>query len=363
MISEPFSESARHSIVMAQEEAKRLGDQDIHTCHLLLGILAESNSAAARALQAFGVTLDAARAQAEKHSRGPGPAAEAGFSDRSKRIIESAFGEARMLNHNHISAEHLTLSLLKKNDGSAAAILTALGADRDAIRAGIIASIKVTEQATLDVRQEIATGRSIYLKSQLREDAVDGDALIQLQRWLDEAYEAKVAEPNAMALSTVDPEGQPSARVVLLRKLDADGLVFYTSYLSRKARAMQHNSRAALLFYWAELERQVRVEGTIEPVSDEQSDEYFASRPRGHQLGAWASEQSEIVESRELLDQRLHQFESRFEGQDVPRPHSWGGYILKPLRVEFWQGRPNRLHDRLLYTREAQQWQIVRLSP
>lgn len=360
---EPFSESARHSIVLAQEEARRLGDQNIHTNHLLLGILVESSSDGARALQAFGVTLDAVRAEAEKNARSPEPTVEFSFSERSKRTIEMAFSEARTLGHNYIGTEHLTLALLNRDEGSAAGILTALGADREAIRAQIMRNTEAVAQAAPDVGQRIAAGRTTYQKSELREGAIHSDALIQLQRWLDEAYQAKVVEPNAMALSTVDPEGQPSSRVVLLRKLDADGLVFYTSYLSRKARAIQHDSRASLLFYWAELERQARLEGTIERVSDEQSDAYFASRPRGHQLSAWASDQSEIVESRELLAQRLQQYKSRFEGEDVPRPHSWGGYVLKPLRVEFWQGRPDRLHDRLLYTREAQQWQIVRLSP
>ncbi|MBC5829669.1 MAG: pyridoxamine 5'-phosphate oxidase [Candidatus Eremiobacteraeota bacterium] len=359
---EPFTESARQSMVLAQEEAQRLGDRDIHTRHLLLGILMEAHSVAARALQASGVTLDAAREQADKDASSANAMVdEMRFTPRSKRTIELAFEQARLLNHNYVGAEHLTLALLKTINGSASGILTALHADRDAIRAEIIRNLDVAQ--TPGVAQEMMRGRKTYQKSELHESSVDSDAIIQMQRWLDEAYRSSLIEPNAMTLATVDSEGQPSARVVLLRALDAGGLVFYTSYLSSKAQALRHESRAALLLYWPELERQIRVEGSVEQVGDEQSDAYFASRPRGHQLSAWASEQSEIVDGRELLEQRLQEFASRFEGEDVPRPHSWGGYVLRPTRVEFWQGRPNRLHDRLLYTRQAQSWQIVRLSP
>jgi len=358
---EGFTEAARQSIVLAQDEAQRLGDRDIHTRHLLLGILAEATSVAARALKNSGVTLDAARAQADKNARSAVAEGEAIFTPRSKRIIELAFEQARVFNHNYVGAEHLTLVLLKKNEGSATEILTALHAKRDEIATEIIRNFDAAQ--TPAVAEEIVRGRKIYQKSELHETSVDPDAIIQVQRWLNDAYSAQVVEPNAMALSTVDADGQPSARIVLLRKLDADGPVFYTNYLSRKARALQHNASAGLLFYWAELERQIRIEGAVREVSEQQSDEYFTTRPRGHQLSAWASEQSDIVESRALLEERLEHYQSRFQSGEVPRPHSWGGFLLSPSKIEFWQGRPNRLHDRLLYTRQAQGWQIVRLSP
>ncbi len=360
----PFTEAARRSMVLAQEEAQRLGEQDIHTRHLLLGILVASNSVAASALQSFGVTLDAARARAqEEPSGGTAGREEMSFTGRAKRIIELAFEEARTLNHQYISVEHLTLALLRMADGSAADIFTALGADRDGIRSEILQNIETPLHGGLASATQMSSARVTYQKSELHESTVDDDAIVQLQRWLDEAYRANIPEPNAMVLSSVGPNGQPSSRVVLLRKVEAGGLVFYTGYRSRKAGELHGNSRAALLFYWPELERQIRIEGSAEQVSHEQSDEYFASRPRGHQLSAWASEQSEIIESRELLEGRLQDYQARFEGEPVPRPHSWGGYIVNPSRVEFWQGRPNRLHDRLLYTREARVWKIVRLSP
>jgi pyridoxamine 5'-phosphate oxidase len=204
--------------------------------------------------------------------------------------------------------------------------------------------------------------RKSYQRTELHEDHVCADPIEQLQRWLEEAIRADVPEPNAMCLSTCI-QGQPSSRMVLLRRLDASGLVFYTSYFSRKGRELDGNPRAALLFYWPQLERQVRVEGTVQRVGEDESDAYFASRPRGHQLGAWASEQSEPVENRELLDQRMHDYEARFEGEGVPRPHSWGGYTVSPQRVEFWQGRPNRMHDRLEFTRTNGAWSLRRLQP
>jgi pyridoxamine 5'-phosphate oxidase len=157
--------------------------------------------------------------------------------------------------------------------------------------------------------------------------------------------------------------GKPSARIVLLRGLDSTGLRFYTSYLSRKGRELAENPFAAATFYWPKLTRQVRVEGSVTPLSDEESDAYFDSRPRGHRLSAWASEQSEPIESHDLLQQRFTHFEERFEGDDVPRPHSWGGYLLVPSRFEFWTGRPNRMHERVQYTRTPQGWETTLLQP
>jgi pyridoxamine 5'-phosphate oxidase len=204
--------------------------------------------------------------------------------------------------------------------------------------------------------------RKNYERTALHEEQVCKDPLEQLRRWLDDAVHADVAEPNAMCVSTC-LHGRPSSRMVLLRRLDSSGLVFFTSYFSRKGRELQENPRAAALFYWPQLERQVRVEGEVHQIPEDESDAYFAGRPRGHQIGAWASEQSEAVENRELLDQRVRDYEERFEGEEVPRPHSWGGYAIVPERIEFWQGRPNRMHDRLEFVRAQGIWSIQRLQP
>lgn len=204
--------------------------------------------------------------------------------------------------------------------------------------------------------------RRSYESTHLLESAILADPLAQLQRWLQEAHDAGVLEPHAMCVSTV-LEGRPSSRMVLLRGLDARGLVFYTSYFSRKGREISANPYAAALFYWAQLERQVRIEGSVDQLSEDESDAYFAGRPRGHQLGAWASEQSEPVEAREILDQRMQDYAERFEGEEVPRPHSWGGYVIRPERIEFWQGRPNRMHDRLEFARGPAAWTMRRLQP
>jgi pyridoxamine 5'-phosphate oxidase len=211
---------------------------------------------------------------------------------------------------------------------------------------------------------KIDSSRKTYERSALTESTIDANPIVQLQRWLDEAYaDDAIHEANAMCVATVDREGQPSARIVLLRGLDDRGLTFYTSYFSRKGRELHDNPRTAAVFYWPALERQVRVEGTVGQLSDDESDAYFESRPRGHRLSAWASEQSERVESRTVLDERLAHFDERFGEDEVPRPHSWGGYLIAPSRVEFWQGRPNRMHDRLEYVREGRAWAIHRLQP
>lgn len=208
------------------------------------------------------------------------------------------------------------------------------------------------------------SSRHTYERAALTEADVRRDPIAQLQAWLDEAYaDASVREPNAMCVATVDASGAPSARIVLLRGLDDRGLVFYSSYFSRKGRELAANPKIAAVFYWAELERQVRVEGAVTQLGDEESDAYFESRPRGHQLSAWASEQSETVENRSVLEERLAHFDERFEGGEIPRPHSWGGYLIVPARIEFWQGRPNRLHDRLLFSRDGRRWNLDRLQP
>ncbi len=166
-----------------------------------------------------------------------------------------------------------------------------------------------------------------------------------------------------MCLATADRAGCPSARIVLLRGLDHRGLRFYTSYFSRKGRELAENPQVAALFHWPALERQVRVEGVAEMLSEDESDEYFATRPRGHQLAAWASEQSEPIEGREILEERFAHFDQRFAGEPVPRPHSWGGYLLKPSRFEFWLGRVDRMHDRFEFARSGAAWLASRLQP
>ena len=205
--------------------------------------------------------------------------------------------------------------------------------------------------------------RQEYSQAGLLETELASDPLSQLETWLHQAQAANVAEPNAMTLATSTPDGIPSARVVLLKGLDQRGLVFFTNYASDKGIEMEANPRVAVTLVWLELERQVRVCGTVTRVSREESAAYFATRPRGSQLGAWASHQSKVVADRAALEAQLTAVEARFLGQDVPVPEHWGGYRIAPQTVEFWQGRRNRLHDRLCYTAAAGTWRIERLSP
>ncbi|MGA8325448.1 MAG: pyridoxamine 5'-phosphate oxidase [Candidatus Cybelea sp.] len=184
-----------------------------------------------------------------------------------------------------------------------------------------------------------------------------------LSRWIDQAGGPSRIDAIAMALATADASARPSARIVLLRGLDGRGLRFFTSYESRKGCDLAENPRAAAVLYWPQLERQVRIEGDVTKLTEEESDEYFNSRPRGHRLATWASEQSEPLEAYTLLEERFAHFEQRFEGTEVPRPHSWGGYLLVPSRMEFWEGRPNRMHERTLYTRKGNGWEITLLQP
>jgi pyridoxamine 5'-phosphate oxidase len=185
----------------------------------------------------------------------------------------------------------------------------------------------------------------------------------QFSLWFEQALSAGICEPNAMTLATSTPDGVPSARIVLLKGFDERGFVFYTNYRSAKGIEMEANPHAALVFYWCELERQVRVAGSVERVSAEESDTYFHSRPAGSRLGAWASAQSSVVPSREFLEAEFQAFEQRFGQADIPRPEHWGGYRVVPHSVEFWQGRPSRLHDRLRYQLKEERWQVERLSP
>lgn len=189
------------------------------------------------------------------------------------------------------------------------------------------------------------------------------DPIELLAQWLDDAGGPDSIEAIAMCLATADKEARPSARMVLLRGLDERGLRFFTSYLSRKGRELAENPHAAAVLYWPNLHRQVRVEGSIATLADDESDAYFDARPRGHRVAAWASEQSEPLESYAVLEERFAHFELRFGEEAVPRPHSWGGYTLSPHRLEFWQGRPNRMHERILYARSADSWDVTRLQP
>lgn len=208
----------------------------------------------------------------------------------------------------------------------------------------------------------IADERKSYDRGRLDHAELDDLPYRQFQRWLQDAVEAGVAEPTAMTLATVSPEGRPSARVVLLKAVDEAGFVFYSNYLSRKGRELEKNPAAALVFYWHALERQVRVEGRVTKVPKQDSEAYFQSRPRGSQLGAWASPQSEVIENRERLHSRMKELEARFPAE-VALPDFWGGYRLESDVVEFWQGRPDRLHDRFRYRRLGSSWQIERLAP
>jgi pyridoxamine 5'-phosphate oxidase len=210
----------------------------------------------------------------------------------------------------------------------------------------------------------IADLRREYEQRGLSEADLAAHPVTQLQSWLDEAVAAGIPEATAMVLATATPDGVPSARVVLLKVLDARGLTFFTNSLSRKGRELAANPQAALTFFWPELERQVRVEGTVGPVARSESDEYFRSRPRESQLSAWASEQSQIVSGgRAELERGLAEIAARFTYSEVPRPPHWGGYRLTPSAIEFWQGRPGRLHDRLFYTSASGKWRIDRLAP
>jgi pyridoxamine 5'-phosphate oxidase len=205
--------------------------------------------------------------------------------------------------------------------------------------------------------------RHEYAHATLDVKDVGSDPFVQFDHWMNEAIRAHIPEPHAMHLATCDDQGQPSVRVVLLRHYDTEGFVFYTNYLSAKGYEIASNPKAAINFFWQAIERQVRISGTLSKLSTETSDAYFASRPYDSQLGAWASNQSEVIESRDLLEEKLELLKKTYSPGNVPRPPHWGGYLLNPHRIEFWQGRPGRVHDRILFHRENAEWKIARLSP
>lgn len=210
----------------------------------------------------------------------------------------------------------------------------------------------------------IADLRREYAHARLDEGDVDPDPIREFARWFEEALAAEVLEANAMALATATPDGTPSVRIVLLKGFDHDGFTFFTDYRSQKGAELDANPRAALAFFWGELERQVRISGTVTRVSAEESDAYFHSRPEGSRVGAWTSHQSQVIPGRHWIEERLAARTAEFAGQPVPRPPHWGGYRVAPEVIEFWQGRESRLHDRLRYTRDAGgAWRLERLSP
>lgn len=209
----------------------------------------------------------------------------------------------------------------------------------------------------------IADLRLNYTQERLDESDVDSDPIKQFQQWFEQTVAAQLPEPNAMTLATATKDGVPSARIVLLKGVDERGFVFYTNYESHKGNELAENPKAALVFLWKQLERQVRIEGRVEKVAAEEADEYFQSRPIESRLGAWTSDQSRVIPNREALEQRFEELKQKYQNQEIPRPPHWGGYRVIPHLIEFWQGRPSRLHDRLCYRKKSDRWVIERLAP
>lgn len=213
------------------------------------------------------------------------------------------------------------------------------------------------------IRQAVSLLRREYDGIPLDKKSVDTDPFNQFSEWFAIAVKEIKNDPNAMILGSASREGQPATRTVLLKGFDEEGYIFYTNYESRKAKDLAENNKVSLTFYWPDLMRQIHIQGVVEKISEEMSDQYFKSRPVGSKLGAWSSKQSSVIESREVLEENLRTVEKKFSGSEIPRPANWGGYRVIPHRFEFWQGRLNRLHDRIVYRFEGTEWVIERLSP
>ena len=213
------------------------------------------------------------------------------------------------------------------------------------------------------MQKDIADIRKDYKLRSLLESDVDADPIKQFRQWWNDAIMSNVEEPNAMTLATSTKKGKPSARIVLLKGLNNNGFTFFTNYESKKGNELKENPHACLVFFWKELERQVRIEGSVKKLSEKESNEYFVLRPEQSRIGAWSSPQSQVIKSRESLEEMFEKYTQLFTDGAILRPPHWGGYMVKPILVEFWQGRPNRLHDRLQYTLSNDEWKIERLAP
>lgn len=214
-----------------------------------------------------------------------------------------------------------------------------------------------------DIKKDLGTLRQSYTFAELDEATIDKNPFKQFELWFNDAQSFGIYEPNAMSLATVSKANEPSLRVVLLKEFSSEGFVFYTNYSSKKGSDLDNNNHAALNFFWPEMQRQIRIEGTVEKVANEKSIEYFYSRPRESQIGAFISEQSHIIESRAVIENKYKEVEALYKDKEIPKPENWGGYLVKPQKIEFWQGRVSRLHDRLVFELKDNNWNLYRLSP